>query len=161
MWQRYNGTTKIFEKSTDNGGSWAPLGLDAAIITQGTVADARLSANIPKLNAANVFTALNTFAKTNIGGQITHITTQNGDYAMYLTNLSATGYGLTIQAGNGITSRSLDVNNYNGTVSYFYVRGDGLVAIPTLTGATFVAGDKYLVINASGQIHRSALGPAS
>lgn len=42
MWQRWNSTTKIFEKSSDNGGSWAALGLDAAIITQGTVAPARL-----------------------------------------------------------------------------------------------------------------------
>jgi len=41
VWQRYNGTTKIFEKSVDNGGSWAPLGLDAAIITQGALALAR------------------------------------------------------------------------------------------------------------------------
>lgn len=37
MWQRWNQTTHIFEKSLDNGGSWTPLGLDAAILTEGLV----------------------------------------------------------------------------------------------------------------------------
>jgi len=68
MWQRYNGTTKIFEKSVDNGVSWAALGLDAAIITQGSLADARLSANIPKLNAANVFSVPQTVSVPNTIG---------------------------------------------------------------------------------------------
>ncbi len=36
MWQRWNSGTKIFEKSDDNGGLWTALGLDAAIITQGS-----------------------------------------------------------------------------------------------------------------------------
>lgn len=55
MWQRYNGTTKIFEKSTDSGGSWLPLDLDAAIITQGAFAKARQHAQTAYLDAANVF----------------------------------------------------------------------------------------------------------
>jgi hypothetical protein len=42
MWQRWNSTTKIFEKSGDNGASWTPLGLDASIITQGVMDPARL-----------------------------------------------------------------------------------------------------------------------
>jgi len=100
-WQRWNSSTKIFELSTDDGANWAPLGLDAAILTQGiiasiariatgtptgakfvrddltlavppgtatpttsasdltsgTLADARLSSNVPLKNAANVFSA--------------------------------------------------------------------------------------------------------
>ena len=42
MWERWNQTTKIFEKSTNNGASWTPLGLDASIITQGVIDSARL-----------------------------------------------------------------------------------------------------------------------
>jgi hypothetical protein len=38
--------------------------LDASNITAGSLADARLSANVPLLNAANVFTAINTFTGT-------------------------------------------------------------------------------------------------
>jgi len=46
MWQRWNSATKIFEKSDDNGGSWTPLGLDAAIITQGILDAARLPTDV-------------------------------------------------------------------------------------------------------------------
>ena len=42
MWQRWNQTTHIFEKSTDNGAIWTPLGLSAAIITEGVMDIARL-----------------------------------------------------------------------------------------------------------------------
>lgn len=56
MWQRWNQSTHIFEKSTDNGGSWTPLGLNASIITEGTLADARLSSNVPLKNVSNSFT---------------------------------------------------------------------------------------------------------
>lgn len=44
MWQRWVAATKIFEKSSDNGASWTPLGLDASIITQGVFDPARLPA---------------------------------------------------------------------------------------------------------------------
>jgi hypothetical protein len=50
MWERWNQATKIFEKSTDNGGSWTPLGLDASIITQGMIDPARL----PPASGGNV-----------------------------------------------------------------------------------------------------------
>lgn len=46
MWQRWNQSTHIFEKSDNDGASWTPLGLDGAIITEGSIADARLSANV-------------------------------------------------------------------------------------------------------------------
>jgi hypothetical protein len=55
MWQRWNGTSKIFEKSTDNGASWSALDLDAAIITQGALAKARQHAQTAYKDAANVF----------------------------------------------------------------------------------------------------------
>jgi hypothetical protein len=50
MWERWNQATKIFEKSTDNGSSWTPLGLDASIITQGLIDPARL----PPASGGNV-----------------------------------------------------------------------------------------------------------
>lgn len=53
MWQRWNQSTHIFEKSTDNGGSWTPLGLDASIITEGTLPDARLSSNVALHNGGS------------------------------------------------------------------------------------------------------------
>jgi hypothetical protein len=64
MWQRYNGTTKIFEKSTDSGGTWNPLDLDVAILTQGALAKARQHAQTAYLDAGNVFSAAaNEFAE--------------------------------------------------------------------------------------------------
>lgn len=57
MWQRWNQTTHIFEKSDNDGASWVPLPLSGSIITEGTVADARLSSNVPLKNAANIFSA--------------------------------------------------------------------------------------------------------
>lgn len=62
MWERWNQATKIFEKSTDNGASWSPLGLDASIITQGTLGAARLPANVALKDAVNVFTKYQTIA---------------------------------------------------------------------------------------------------
>lgn len=55
MWQRWNSGSKIFEKSSDNGASWTPLGLDASILTQGQVAPALLQTF---LNTSNTFTPL-------------------------------------------------------------------------------------------------------
>ena len=45
MWQRYNQTTHIFEKSTNDGASWTPLGLSADIITEGVFNAARIPAS--------------------------------------------------------------------------------------------------------------------
>lgn len=63
MWQRWNQTTHIFEKSTDNGVVWTPLGLNASIITEGVMDPARLPpvaplpANIAYNNINNNFVA--------------------------------------------------------------------------------------------------------
>ena len=55
-WIRWNTTSHIYEFSTNFGSSWGALPLDASILNEGTLADARLSANVPLLNAANIFT---------------------------------------------------------------------------------------------------------
>jgi hypothetical protein len=64
MWQRWNQTTHIFEKSDDDGGSWVPLPLSGSVITEGTVADARLSSNVALKNIDNSFSADQSLAKT-------------------------------------------------------------------------------------------------
>jgi len=52
-----------------------------------------------------------------------------------------------------------------GTIFYILNNGEvycsGAVRFGSYTATTFAAGDKYLVIDASGNIHRSAIGPAS
>jgi hypothetical protein len=60
MWQRWNQSTHIFEKSTDNGSSWSPLGLNASIITEGVMDPARLPPVTP-LPANIAYTHVNNY----------------------------------------------------------------------------------------------------
>ncbi len=46
---RWNTTTHIWELSTDFGGTWAALPLDASILNQGTINAARLPTTVPSL----------------------------------------------------------------------------------------------------------------
>ncbi len=55
MWQRYNVTSKIFEKSVDNGANWTPLGLNASIITEGNLAPARQWISTAYTDNTNIF----------------------------------------------------------------------------------------------------------
>lgn len=87
MWQRWNGTTNIFEKSTDNGATWAALPLDGAIITVGTVVDARLSSNIPLKNGANTFTANQLISKTRPEIQFLHSGTAKAHVIQRIANV--------------------------------------------------------------------------
>jgi hypothetical protein len=66
--------------------------------------------------------------------------------------------GLEAQFGAGSTNFPLFCMNAAGT-PVITARADGLINI-AVPGA-FVAGDRYLVIDASGNVHRSALSPAS
>jgi len=43
MWQRWNQSTHIFEKSDDDGVSWVPLPLNASVLTEGTLDQGRLT----------------------------------------------------------------------------------------------------------------------
>lgn len=49
MWQRWNQSTHIFEKSDDNGAIWVPLPLSSAILTEGIVNPDRLGSGTPDL----------------------------------------------------------------------------------------------------------------
>jgi hypothetical protein len=62
MWQRWVEATKIFEKSSDNGASWTPLGLDASIITQGKIHPDRLP--VATLPANVAYKDVNNFFST-------------------------------------------------------------------------------------------------
>lgn len=92
MWQRWNSGTKIFEKSSDNGASWTPLGLDAAIITQGTFSPSVLG-NVAIKDQPNTFTADQTVAA--------NLKTQTGAKSGYLIfGSDGTQYLYSDAAGN-------------------------------------------------------------
>jgi len=55
MWQRYNQTTHIFEKSINNGASWTPMPIAASGI-EGTLGKANLPATIAYEDEGNIFT---------------------------------------------------------------------------------------------------------
>jgi hypothetical protein len=60
-------TAPVIFSNTSNtftGGGAGLAGLNAGNLASGTVNDARLSANVPRLNAANIFTASNMFGNT-------------------------------------------------------------------------------------------------
>ena len=57
MWQRYNQTSHIFEKSVDNGATWAPLPLNASSITEGIIPATRLPSTIAYTDVQNTFTS--------------------------------------------------------------------------------------------------------
>jgi hypothetical protein len=67
-WSIYTGTgggaLTAHHTTHETGGSDPIAALAGSVITSGTVADARLSANVPLLNAANVFTQDQTVQKT-------------------------------------------------------------------------------------------------
>jgi hypothetical protein len=68
QWLRWNPTSHIFEYSTDNGASFNPLPLNAAIITEGTLPPAVIPGGSgPSLSAPNTWTGLNTYSGINPG----------------------------------------------------------------------------------------------
>lgn len=118
MWQRWNGTSHVFEKSDDNGSSWAPLPLSAATITEGILAVARLPSTVAYTNVANIFTAsegnlilqpsnpntIATWQFVNAGGGLNWIGTDNNVGGAF----SSGAFGMTMYGGApaGITLRA-------------------------------------------------------
>lgn len=100
MWQRWNQTTHIFEKSIDDGAIWVPLPLDGTIISEGTVADARLSSNVALKNAANVFTADQKLSKTRPQIQLVHSGTALTRLAQWIGNNSYFSANLSFDGTN-------------------------------------------------------------
>lgn len=69
----------------------------ASAITSGTLADARLSANIPRLDTANTFTNTVTISATTAAGLV--INGKSGYYPLTINRDSALGGGVGVQAG--------------------------------------------------------------
>ena len=149
-WYRWNFTTKIFEYSDDYGGAWTPHGLDAANLTQGTIATARLGSgsasaskylrgdqvwsqpasselsdnnNLAKLNATNAFTGANSFATNPLNllvGQIKFPASQNA---------SSDSNTLDDYEEGTYTPVLTNITLGNGTLSGSYVKVGRLVCI--------------------------------
>ena len=120
MWQRWNSSTHIFEKSDNDGASWTPLGLSGAIITDGTVADARLSSNVALLNAANVFTANQRVNKTRPEWQMLH----SGSAIGRLLSPTAGEASLGANISHDGTNWNLDDTGVAGAVLRIAPNGD-------------------------------------
>lgn len=116
MWQRWNTSTHIFEKSDDDGAIWVPLPLSAAIITEGSLADARLSSNVALKDAANVFTANQLISKTRPELQTLHSGTAKTRLASYAANAT---YVTTNIAFDG-TNWNLDDTSLDGVFAALY-----------------------------------------
>jgi hypothetical protein len=107
----------------ETGGTDAIAALAGGVITTGTIADARLSANIPRLNAANTFTANQ--AITGTLGVSSTITERGralpvGVWQDYATVLSCPTAGVTFAA----TSRDTGYAQ-SGTTLFLRVNFDG------------------------------------
>jgi len=99
MWQRWNGTTKIFEKSSDNGVVWTPLGLDAAILTQG-----KINLPVPRSNGADADAII--LADTVTGAQ----TPGFGTKILGYSNAGGQRSGIAFEAGASGTNNESQVS---------------------------------------------------
>jgi len=96
-----------------------------------------------------------------VGGKLAVANSLAGDNVADLANTSATGFGPNIAAGGSDATHYLLNLANSGGGAMLRVGGTGLVQLFAYTGTTWVTGDKYLVVDASGNVHRSAIGPAS
>lgn len=103
------------------------------------------------------------------GGNILRITSSGGGDGMIISGLSA-GSGASFAAVDSTAANFTPIKVNGSTVTFGYggsataglsMSNTGVITFNAYTATTFVAGDKYLVVNASGVIHVSALGPAS
>ncbi|HEY9171793.1 MAG TPA: hypothetical protein VI136_05870, partial [Verrucomicrobiae bacterium] len=115
---------------TGNGGGLTNL--DAADLT-GTLADARLSANVALLNANQVFTGTNTFsAPVGLGNTLANT-------KLALWGGGASSYGLGVQSGqfllhlNAASDRFSFFDNAGGSNELVTIKGNGFVGIGTIT----------------------------
>jgi hypothetical protein len=99
MWQRYNQTSHIFEKSTDNGASWQPLPLNASIISEGNLDPNRDWVTTAYTDVHNTFTEINTF---NAGIILPGYPIPIGQWTDYTPSILATSAPFAL--GNGTLS---------------------------------------------------------
>jgi hypothetical protein len=143
------------------GGGMNLTSLNANSLTSGTVADARLSSNVPKLNATQTFTASNTFeGNLTVGGDL-QIGTSSADYQrLQLGGGNSWGYlyGSYRALGDGI---HLGYNYYYDADGVGHLtRSGGATSRLTLgygkielaTDGNDAAPSTRLVVNASGYV---------
>lgn len=156
--------------STVNGASFrgiSPAGASKAgyVLTQGTTAGSVAKQGYFGVNAFSTDGSVDVVESGGLGLKITQgtgavtmsgtlgVTGQITGSADIVSNrASSTFFGLS-------SNQELRIGvNSNDAIKI----STGLVlTLPAYTVATFVAGDKYLVVDANGVIHRSAVGPAS
>lgn len=112
-----------------------PTPTNASALSSGTVADARLSANIPLLNGGNTFTALNNF--TNSGGlQIVATSTATSSTNYSSPPLLLTGSGWNGSVGGPITWQLTNVvgagTNPTSTLTFAHGATPAAVSVPAL-----------------------------
>lgn len=116
MWQRWNSSTHIFEKSSDNGGAWTPLGLSADIITEGALAKARQHSETPYKDVANTFITGQIIGNLLIS-EVQSIPRATG----YLANLVDTG--VLVLGTNAIQGFLFALNVTDGHYALFALHG--------------------------------------
>lgn len=109
------GANGTYLKSNGTDVSWAtiPASNDASALTVGTLADARLSANVPLKNAANTFTANQLLSATRVELQLLHSGTAKTRVAQYLGNLTSITTNLSY---NGSAQWMLDDTTLGGGI---------------------------------------------
>jgi hypothetical protein len=60
-----------------------------------------------------------------------------------------------------LNQANADLNMGGWGVAAVTMGNAGVLKFPAYTATTWAAGDKYLVVDAAGNVHRSAIGPAS
>lgn len=108
----------------------------ASAIDSGTLADSRLSSNVPRINGANTFTGSNCFA-----GSFNETTSVAGLY------VGITGGSSRVAFVNGTPSQTWQIDNFNGTFRWFQPGITGLSLTQGVTGSAgglTVGGRSYL-----------------
>lgn len=100
---QFPNASNLFTGAFSGGGSGL-TSLNATNLSSGTVADARLSSNIPKLNAANAFSAGNTFGAVGVGVAPAHPIDVNtpAQTAMNLVGSNIGGSWLSLRNTTGL-----------------------------------------------------------
>jgi hypothetical protein len=108
MWQRYNQTTHIFEKSENNGLTWAPLPLNASVLNEGSLSPAVLGP-VAYTNVANTFTLVQSVPWLQVGSAAIRSGVGVGGYASAIEAVYPDQSNwATIRAANFVSTASFN-----------------------------------------------------
>lgn len=131
MWQRWNQSTHIFEKSDNDGASWTPLPLNASSFTEGNLDRARLPPLVAMTDLQNTFSALQIVDQLTVKGAFSILN-------FYTTNAGVDAKKSRLLCyGDGALRWEIfsDTDVFQGTP--FYITRGGYM---TLAGATLLGG---------------------